>query len=116
MTPFSKKPSPKGVTPTEEVHTKEHRKRYQKKYQLVETDLELPIQGQVKDPEDLYLFLKDLQDENVPKVIGGKRDLPRFNVRIRPKADVEIYEVIFSMLWNTRYKVFCQIPVRVNEG
>ena len=87
MTPFSKKPSPKGATPTEEVRTKEHRKRYQKKYQLVETDLELPIQGQVKDPEDLYLFLKDLQDENVPKVIGGKRDLPRFNVRIRPRAD-----------------------------
>ncbi len=89
MTPFSKKPSPKGATPTEEVRTKEHRKRYQKKYQLVETDLELPIQGQVKDPEDLYLFLKDLQDENVPKVIGGKRDLPRFNVRIRPKADTQ---------------------------
>jgi len=60
-----------------------------KKYQLVETDLELPIQGQVKDPEDLYLFLKDLQDENVSKVIGGKRDLPRFNVRIRPKADTQ---------------------------
>lgn len=34
-------------------------KRYLKKFEIVETDTELPIQGQVRDPEDLYKFLKD---------------------------------------------------------
>ena len=33
-------------------------KRYLKKFEIVETDVELPIQGQVRDPEDLYKFLK----------------------------------------------------------
>lgn len=45
-------------------------KRYLKKFEIVETDVELPIQGQVRDPEDLYQFLKDLESENVPKIIG----------------------------------------------
>jgi len=37
---------------------KEQNKRYLKKFEIVETDVELPIQGQVRDPEDLYKFLK----------------------------------------------------------
>jgi hypothetical protein len=45
-------------------------KRYLKKFEIVETDVELPIQGQVRDPEDLYKFLKDLENESVSKVIG----------------------------------------------
>ena len=45
-------------------------KRYLKKFEIVETEVELPIQGQVRDPEDLYKFLKDLENENVSKVIG----------------------------------------------
>lgn len=48
---------------------KEH-KRYLKKFEIVETDQELPIQGQVRDPEDLYVFLKDLENDQVPKIIG----------------------------------------------
>lgn len=44
--------------------------RYLKKFEITETEVELPIQGQVKDPEDLYKFLKDLEDESVAKVIG----------------------------------------------
>ncbi len=48
----------------------EKEKRYLKKFEIVETDVELPIQGQVQDPEDLYKFLKDLENENVSKVIG----------------------------------------------
>lgn len=47
-------------------------KRYLKKSEIVETDVELPIQGQVHDPEDLYKFLKDLEDETISKVIGIK--------------------------------------------
>lgn len=53
---------------TEQEH-KDH-KRYLKKFEIVETDVELPIQGQVRDPEDLYVFLKDLENDQVPKVIG----------------------------------------------
>ncbi len=45
-------------------------KRYLKKFEIIETEVELPIQGQVRDPEDLYQFLKDLENENVSKVIG----------------------------------------------
>jgi len=45
-------------------------KRYLKKFEIVETETELPIQGQVCDPEDLYTFLKDLESESVPKIIG----------------------------------------------
>lgn len=45
-------------------------KRYLKKFELVETETELPILGQVQDPEDLYVFLKDLHNEQVPKIIG----------------------------------------------
>ena len=48
----------------------EEGKRYLKKFEIVETDVELPIQGQVRDPEDLYQFLRDLESESVPKVIG----------------------------------------------
>ena len=48
----------------------EQNKRYLKKFEIVETEVELPIQGQVRDPEDLYKFLKDLENENVSKVIG----------------------------------------------
>lgn len=51
-------------------HKQEGGKRYLKKFEIVETDVELPIQGQVRDPEDLYAFLKDLENEGVPKVIG----------------------------------------------
>lgn len=51
-------------------HKNDYGKRYLKKYEIVETDVELPIQGQVRDPEDLYKFLKDLEDEAVSKVIG----------------------------------------------
>jgi len=56
--------------PKEVEHRKDHSMRYKKQFQLVETDVELPIQGQVLDPEDLYIFLRDLQDENLSKVIG----------------------------------------------
>lgn len=45
-------------------------KRYLKKFEIVETGIELPVQGQVCDPEDLYKFLKDLENEQVPKVIA----------------------------------------------
>ena len=45
-------------------------KRYLKKFEIVETDVELPIQGQVRDPEDLYKFLKDLENKSVSKIIG----------------------------------------------
>lgn len=48
----------------------EQNKRYLKKFEIVETETELPIQGQVRDPEDLYTFLKDLESESVPKIIG----------------------------------------------
>lgn len=48
----------------------EETKRYLKKFEIVETEVELPIQGQVRDPEDLYRFLTDLESESVPKVIG----------------------------------------------
>ncbi len=51
-------------------HKNDDGKRYLKKYEIVETDVEPPIQGQVRDPEDLYKFLKDLEDEAVSKVIG----------------------------------------------
>ncbi len=51
-------------------HKHEEAKRYLKKFEIVETEVELPIQGQVKDPEDLYQFLKDLENESVPKTIG----------------------------------------------
>lgn len=51
-------------------HKNDDGKRYLKKFEIVETDTELPIQGQVRDPEDLYKFLKDLESENVSKIIG----------------------------------------------
>ena len=44
---------------------KEKEKRYLKKFEIVETEVELPIQGQVRDPEDLYKFLRDLENESV---------------------------------------------------
>lgn len=50
-------------------HKNDDGKRYLNKYEIVETDVELPIQRQVRDPEDLYKFLKDLEDESVSKVI-----------------------------------------------
>ena len=51
-------------------HKNDDGKRYLKKFEIIETDVELPIQGQVREPEDLYKFLKDLEDESVSKVIG----------------------------------------------
>lgn len=54
----------------EDEHKHEEGKRYLKKFEIIETDVELPIQGQVRDPEDLYKFLKDLENENVSKIIG----------------------------------------------
>ena len=51
-------------------HKNDDGKRYLKKFEIVETDVELPIQGQVRDPEDLYVFLKDLESDQVPKIIG----------------------------------------------
>jgi hypothetical protein len=44
--------------------------RYLKKLNLIKTDTELPIQGQINDPEDMYVFLKDLENDQVPKIIG----------------------------------------------
>ena len=44
--------------------------RYLKQFKVVETKTALPIQGQVHDPEDLYTFLKDLHNEQVPKIVG----------------------------------------------
>lgn len=60
---------------TDDTTKKEHSyeaetTRYLKKFEIVETQVELPIQGQVRDPEDMYKFLKDLESENVPKIIG----------------------------------------------
>ena len=54
----------------EKEHKNQEGKRYLKKFEIVETAVELPIQGQVRDPEDLYKFLKDLENESVSKVIG----------------------------------------------
>lgn len=54
----------------EKGHYEGDLKRYLKKFEIVETQVELPIQGQVRDPEDMYMFLKDLENENVPKMIG----------------------------------------------
>ena len=51
-------------------HKQDEGKRYLKKFEIVETNVELPIQGQVRDPEDLYKFLKDLENESVSKLIG----------------------------------------------
>lgn len=51
-------------------HKNDDGKRYLKKFEIVETNTELPIQGQVRDPEDLYMFLKDLESDQVPKIIG----------------------------------------------
>ncbi len=51
-------------------HKHEEGKRYLKKFEIIETDTELPIQGQVRDPEDLYVFLKDLETDQVSKIIG----------------------------------------------
>lgn len=55
------KPTEKGKDPE---------KRYLKELKLVETDKENPIQGKVSDPEDLYIFMRDLQDSAVPKILG----------------------------------------------
>lgn len=51
-------------------HKYDDGKRYLKKFEIIETDVELPIQGQIRDPEDLYKFLKDLENENVSKMIA----------------------------------------------
>lgn len=51
-------------------HKNDDGKRYLKQFEIVETKVELPIQGQVRDPEDLYIFLKDLENDQVPKIIG----------------------------------------------
>ncbi len=51
-------------------HKYDDGKRYLKKFEIVETEVELPIQGQVHDPEDLYKFFKDLEDATVSKMIG----------------------------------------------
>lgn len=48
--------------------------RYLRKFEIVETDVQLPIQGQVRDPDDLYQFMKDLESEAVPKVIAVYMD------------------------------------------
>lgn len=45
-------------------------KRYLKKFDIVDTEVELPIQGQVSDPDDLYKFMKELESDEVPKIIG----------------------------------------------
>lgn len=55
-------------------------KRYLKKFEIIETDTELLIQGQVRDPEDLYKFLKDLENESVSKVIGIYLDNNNFKI------------------------------------
>ena len=44
-------------------------KRYLKRCKLEETDIPDPIQGQVHDPEDLFVFFKDLENEAAPKII-----------------------------------------------
>lgn len=44
--------------------------RYLQRFERIETDIELPIQGQVRDPQDMFQFLKDLKSEQTPKVIG----------------------------------------------
>jgi len=55
---------------TNQEHKRDQDKRYLKKFEIVEIEVELPIQGQVRDPEDLYKFPKDLENEGVSKVIG----------------------------------------------
>ena len=59
-----------GASKDESKGKKETGKRYLKKFKLEQTDMENPIQGQVKDPEALYVFMRDLQDTSVPKIIG----------------------------------------------
>jgi DNA repair protein RadC len=44
--------------------------RYLKKFEIVETETALPIQGQVQDPDDLLSFFSDLQNGQVPKIIA----------------------------------------------
>lgn len=52
-------------------HKNDDGKRYLKKYEIVETDVELPIQDQIRDPEDPYKFLKDLEDEAISKTCSS---------------------------------------------
>lgn len=58
------------ATDKKEGSKHEEGKRYLKKFEILETKTELPIQGQVRDPEDLYVFLKELENEQVSKIIG----------------------------------------------
>ena len=43
--------------------------RYVRRFDVVETETELPIQGSVVRPNDLYVFFRDMQNEVVPKVV-----------------------------------------------
>ncbi len=81
-------------------HKNDDGKRYLKKYEIVETDVELPIQGQVKDPEDLYVFLKDLEDEKVPKVIGIYLDNKNLFLGHQVFLGVSAKEFNAKMLWH----------------
>ena len=42
-------------------------KRYLKKFEIVETEVELPIQGQVRDPEDLFSSLNVFRSSLLPE-------------------------------------------------
>ena len=42
---------------------------YLKQLKIEETGQPDPIQGQVRDPEDLYIFMRQLQDEAVQRVL-----------------------------------------------
>ena len=44
--------------------------RYFKRLELVETDQEIPIQGQVLDPSDLFSLMGQLENEAIPKIIA----------------------------------------------
>lgn len=59
-----KKKEQESKKPKKELGT-----RYLTKFEIKETDVELPIQGQVRDPLDLVDFMRDLQNDAVSKVI-----------------------------------------------
>lgn len=81
-------------------HKNEEAKRYLKKFEIVETDVELPIQGQVRDPEDLYVFLKDLENEKVPKVIGIYLDNKNLFLGHQVFLGASAREFNAKMLWH----------------
>ena len=60
--------------------------RYLKKPKLEPTRVENPIQGRVFNPDVLYHFMRDVQDEAVPKMWAIYLDKDRFSLGNEPIA------------------------------